>query len=140
MQLKAGKTLPLGVNLKIEKLGQHNILMAQVKRDRQQEECLGSLASHLRSIHSVEARKGREDKNPGCFSPSLGLSFPVGTIGVDEGCPKASLGFPNSSVVKDLLQCGRPEFDSWVGKIPWRRERLPIPVFCPGEFHGLYSP
>ena len=28
----------------------------------------------------------------------------------------------------------------WVGKIPWRRERLPTPVFWPGEFHGLYSP
>ena len=27
-----------------------------------------------------------------------------------------------------------------VGKIPWRRELLPIPVFWPGEFHGLYSP
>ena len=26
---------------------------------------------------------------------------------------------------------------SWVGKISWRRERLPSPV---GEFHGLYSP
>ena len=26
------------------------------------------------------------------------------------------------------------------GKIPWRREQLPIPVFRPGEFHGLYSP
>ena len=30
-------------------------------------------------------------------------------------------------------------FDPWVGKIPWRRERLPTPVFWPGEFHGLYS-
>ena len=29
---------------------------------------------------------------------------------------------------------------SLVGKIPWRRERLPTPVFWPGEFHGLYSP
>ena len=38
------------------------------------------------------------------------------------------------------LQCGRPEFDPWVGKIPWRRERLPTPVFWPAEFHGLYSP
>ena len=28
----------------------------------------------------------------------------------------------------------------WVGKIPWRRERLPTPVFWPREFHGLYSP
>ena len=27
------------------------------------------------------------------------------------------------------LQCRRPSFDSWVGKIHWRRDRLPIPVF-----------
>ena len=33
----------------------------------------------------------------------------------------------------------RPGFDPWVGKIPWKREWLPIPVFWPGEFHGLYS-
>ena len=26
-----------------------------------------------------------------------------------------------------------------MGKIPWRKERLPIPVFCPGEFQGLYA-
>jgi len=26
-----------------------------------------------------------------------------------------------------------------VGKIPWRRERLPTPIFWPREFHGLYS-
>ena len=30
-------------------------------------------------------------------------------------------------------------FDPWVGKIPWKREWLPTPVFRPGEFHGLYS-
>ena len=29
-------------------------------------------------------------------------------------------------------------WETWVGKIPWRRERLPIPVFWPGEFHELY--
>ena len=27
------------------------------------------------------------------------------------------------------LQCRRPWFNSWVGKICWRRDRLPIPVF-----------
>ena len=43
-------------------------------------------------------------------------------------------------LVKNLLQCGRPGFSPWVGKIPWRRERLPIPVFLPGKFHGRYSP
>ena len=30
--------------------------------------------------------------------------------------------------------------DPWVGKIPWKRERIPTPVFWPREFHGLYSP
>ena len=33
--------------------------------------------------------------------------------------------------------------ETWVGylgwKDAWRRERLPIPVFWPGEFHGLQS-
>jgi len=32
-------------------------------------------------------------------------------------------------VVKKIrLQCRRPPFDSWVGKIRWRRNRLPISV------------
>ena len=43
------------------------------------------------------------------------------------------------------LQCRRPGFDLWVGKIPWRREWLPTPGFLPEEFHGQrrlagYSP
>ena len=33
----------------------------------------------------------------------------------------------------------RPGFDPWVGKIPWRREWQPTPVFLPGEFHGQRS-
>ena len=41
---------------------------------------------------------------------------------------------------ESCLQWGRPGFDPWVGKIPWRRETLPIPVFWPGEFHGLSGP
>ena len=27
------------------------------------------------------------------------------------------------------MQCNRPQFNSWVRKIPWRRDRLPTPVF-----------
>ena len=38
------------------------------------------------------------------------------------------------------LQCGGPGFNPWVGKVCWRRERLPTPVFWPGEFQGLYIP
>ena len=33
----------------------------------------------------------------------------------------------------------RPGFNPWVGKIPWRREWLPTPVFWPGELHGQRS-
>ena len=39
--------------------------------------------------------------------------------------------------LKSLLQCGRPGFDPWVGKIPWRRERLPTPVFWPRELQSM---
>ena len=45
-----------------------------------------------------------------------------------------------AQLVKNPPASGRLGFDPWVGKIPWRRERLPAPVFQPGEFHGLYSP
>ena len=36
-------------------------------------------------------------------------------------------------------RCKRHRFDPWVGKIPWRREQLPTPVFWPGEFQGQRS-
>ena len=50
------------------------------------------------------------------------------------------------SWLRICLQCRRPGFSSWVGKIPWRRERLPTPVFWSGvaksqtqlnDFHSL---
>ena len=37
------------------------------------------------------------------------------------------------------LQCGRPGFDPWVRKIPWRRKWQPTPVLLPGESHGRRS-
>ena len=37
------------------------------------------------------------------------------------------------------LQYRRPRSNPWVRKITWRRERLPTPVFWPGEFHGQRS-
>jgi len=37
------------------------------------------------------------------------------------------------------LQCRRPGFHPWVGKIPWRREWLLTPVFLPGKSHGQRS-
>ena len=36
-------------------------------------------------------------------------------------------------------RCERRRFNSWVGKIPWRRKWQPTPVFLPGESHGQRS-
>ena len=40
-----------------------------------------------------------------------------------------------AQMVKNLSAVQETGFDPWVGKIPWRREWLPTPVFLPGEFH-----
>ena len=40
---------------------------------------------------------------------------------------------------KICLQCKKPGFNSGIGKIPWRREWQPTPVFLPGESHGQRS-
>ena len=37
------------------------------------------------------------------------------------------------------LQCGKPGLDPWLGKILWRRERLPTPVFWTGEFYTVHE-
>ena len=48
--------------------------------------------------------------------------------------------FPGGSESKSIcLQCGRPRFNPWVGKIPWRRKWQPTPVFLPGKSHGRRS-
>ena len=51
--------------------------------------------------------------------------------------PLLLLIFFRASLVAKMLrirqQCGRPGFDSWVGKIRWRRAWQPTPIFLPGE-------
>ena len=37
------------------------------------------------------------------------------------------------------LRCKRPCFDTWVGKIPWRRDWLPTSEFLPRESCGQKS-
>ena len=37
------------------------------------------------------------------------------------------------------LQCRRPDFNPWLGKISWGREWQPTLVFLPEEFHGQRS-
>ena len=41
-----------------------------------------------------------------------------------------------AQLVKNPPAMQETRFNSWVGKFPWRKERLPTPVFWPREFHG----
>ena len=92
------------------------------------------------------------------------MGFPNSSVGKESACNEREpssipgsgrfagegIGYPLqyswaslvAQLVKNLSAIWerRPGFYSWVGKIPWERERLPTPVFLPGEFHGLYSP
>ena len=50
------------------------------------------------------------------------------------------MSFPHGSDGKRIcLQCRRPGFNPWVGKILWRRKWQPTPVLLPGKFHGWRS-
>ena len=58
--------------------------------------------------------------------------------------PGKGIGYPLqyswTSLVAQLVMLQLAMQDPWVGKIPWRRERLPTAVFWPREFHELYIP
>ena len=85
---------------------------------------------------------GSDSKESTCNTGDLG-SIPGSGQSREEGNGNP-LQYSWASLVAQLvrihLPCGRPGLDPWVGKIPWRRECLPTPVFWPGEFHGLYTP
>ena len=74
--------------------------------------------------------------DPGSI-PESGKS-PGGGIGYPLHYSWASLVV--AQLVKNQPAMQETGFDPWIGKIPWRREQLPTPVFWPEEIHGLYSP
>ena len=85
--------------------------------------------------------------------PTHIMGFPGSSAGKESACnagdpgsipgsgrsPGERIGYPfqyswpslMAQVVESSLQCGRPGFNPWVGKIPWRREWLPTPVPIP---------
>ena len=72
-------------------------------------------------------------ENRALFSPKI-IVF-SSAWGMSYGCRlDGSRGLPWW-----LLQCRRPGFDPWVGKIPWRRAWQPTPVFLPQESYGQRS-
>ena len=97
-----------------------------------------------------------------CYQTDLGLAYPLmlgfpdSSAGKESTCNAGNPGsIPGSgrstgegigyvlqyswaSLMAELericLQCRRPQFISWVGKICWRRNRLPTPVFLDFPF------
>ena len=78
------------------------------------------------------------DKESSCNVGDPGLIPGLGrSAGEGIGYP---LQYSWASLVAQLvnnLQCRRHRFDPCAGKILWRRERVPSPVFWPGEFRRL---
>ena len=68
----------------------------------------------------------------------------TGSIPVSGKSAGVGIGYPFqyswASLMAQLVKNPPAMWDTWAGKIPWIRERLPTPVFWPGEFQGLYSP
>ena len=82
----------------------------------------------------------RDQSHGSCISYIIGKFFtsePPGKLPMYCCFLRASLV---AQLVKNLPAMRETRFNPWVGKIPWRRERLPTPVFWPEEFHGLYGP
>ena len=91
-----------------------------------------------------------------CPCPMMG--FPDSSAGKESACNAGDPGsipglgrstgegisyplqYSWASLVAQLVKNLPAMQETWVGKIPWKRERLLTPVSWPGEFHGLYSP
>ena len=72
---------------------------------------------------------GRTDAEAPIFWYSDENRWPIGKVP----------GFSGGSDGRVCLQWGRPRFDPWVRKIPWRRKWQPTPVSLPGKVHGWRS-
>ena len=75
-----------------------------------------SLGAHPRAVRFQHTRS-----HCCCFS-----HFPGGASGKESAC--------------QCRRCKRRESNPWVGKISWRRECQPTPVFLPEKFQGQRSP
>ena len=93
---------------------------------------------------------------------SDGSGFPVSSVGKESACNAGNpglipgsgrstgegIGYPLqyswASPVAQLVKNPPAVWETWVQSLDWedfpgKKERLPTPVFWPGEFHGLYG-
>ena len=68
-------------------------------------------------------------------SEKVGLKFNIQKTKIMASGPFTSWQI-GSDGKASTCKCRRPGFNSWVGKIPWRRKWQPTPVLLLGKFHG----
>ena len=84
----------------------------------------------------MNSKPAYQNPDYGNDGPLYSHAYPTRVGGLYMVCTPES-DFPCGSDVKSIcLQCGRPGFNPWVGKIPLRRKWQPTPVFLPGKSHG----
>ncbi|KAB0347365.1 hypothetical protein FD754_012222 [Muntiacus muntjak] len=88
-------------------------------------------------------KMGQREVSEDCIQMYFKVKGPVTQfLGRAHLC-RAQLCAPKSTENLKLLNSAEGTtvhgFDSWVGKIPWRRAWQPTPVFLPGESHGQRS-
>ena len=92
---------------------------------------MGGRYKRDRCIHITDSLVAQLVKDP----PTMREIW-VRPLGQEDSLEKGT-GYPHqyswaflvAQLVKNHPQCGRPGFDPWVGKIPWRRKGLPMSVF-----------
>ena len=95
---------------------------------------LGSPMNCCPPASSVQGDSPGENTGVGCHALFQGI-FPAQTWN-----PRVSyISCIRQAGSLPLAPPGRPRFNPWVRKIPWRRKWLPTPVFLPGKSYGQGS-
>ena len=111
-------------------------------------DCASSSPAFCMMYSAYKLNKQGDYKQPSCTPfliwnqyvfPCLVLTCFLTCIQVSQGAGKLIWysqlfkNFPQLVVIHRQIAMR----ETWVGKIPWNRERLPTPVTWPGEFHDL---
>ena len=96
-------------------------------------------AGVTRDRHRLSAHSGGEPSSQPAGLTGRGDCFKVSGGAKLGGCVHYWVCLSGSVGQSVCLQCGRPEFDPWVGKILWRRKWLPTPILLPEKSHGQRS-
>ena len=99
----------------------------------------GQISSKFNCVLKTKTKIKGFEKRVICFFSAEFRDFPERVTFFFSG------GASGNEPACQCMRLKRCRFDPWVGKIPWRREWLPTPIFLPGESHGQrilvgYSP